>query len=287
MSAIYRDYDQQGLDDQYNALKSSGNVDDVRARWELGNEAMRGAPWARLDFAYGQSPRERIDVFAAEVEGAPLLVFIHGGYWRARTKEEFTFVGRAYRDAGISVALLEYDLAPGVTMDVIVRQCRSALVWLWRHGAELGLDAGRMFVSGHSAGGHLTAMMVATEWSDFGADVPRDLVKGAVAISGLYDLEPISLTYLQADVRLDQGLIARNSPVNLRPGAPCPLILALGGGEPAEFHRQSEILRAAWADAGMTIQVLPVGALNHFTILDNFGTLGEELHEKTRAMMIG
>ena len=147
------------------------------------------------------------------------MIFIHGGYWRSMDKDVHAFPALGFVPDGIALASINYTLAPAADMDEIVRECRAAVAWCRREAAALGIDPDRIHVSGHSAGGHLTAMMLATDWPSFGADLPGGLVKSGCPISGLYDLEPIALTYLTAEVRLTDALVARNSPVRLAPHA--------------------------------------------------------------------
>jgi arylformamidase len=223
----------------------------------------------RLDVAYGPTPAERLDIFPARnVRGpAPILVFIHGGYWRAMDKDVHRFPALGFAPHGVALATVNYALAPGVSMDEIVRQCRSAVAWVYRHSATFGADAGRVHVSGHSAGGHLTAMMLATDWPAFAPDLPADLVKGGCPISGLYDLEPIRHTYLNADVRLDADMAARNSPVRLRPRGAGWMVVTAGSLESAEFHRLQKELVAAWRPAGLRVTEVDSPGMHHFNVV--------------------
>jgi arylformamidase len=267
---VYRGYDQDGLDDQYNARKACPNVDEYIERWPASSRGLRETLDCRLDVPYGPSAAETVDIFPAANAGAPVLMFIHGGYWRAFSKNEFSFVAESYVADGTTVVVVDYALAPIVTVDEIVRQCRAAMAWLHHNIADYGGDPDRLYVSGHSAGGHLTAMLMSTDWPAFAPALPGDLVKGGCAVSGLFDLEPIRLSYLNAEVRLDAEMARRNSPVYLVPGAASPLILAVGGGESNEFHRQQREYAARWQAAGLALEEVVPPGLDHFGVMDDF-----------------
>ena len=171
---------------------------------------------------------------------------------------------------GAHTVVVNYALAPQVTMDEIVRQNRAALAWVWRNAHEFGGDPDRIFVSGHSAGGHLTAMVLSADWTEFGDDLPDDLVKGGCAISGLYDLEPIRLTYLNDALHLDAETAARNSPILHPPNRKAPIIVAVGSDEPDEYHRQADEFISALGGHNVPCQRFVGSGLNHYSIIDQF-----------------
>lgn len=231
---------------------------------ELSEQARRTLP-CKLDVAYGDRPKMTLDAFRAAKRDAPLLVFIHGGYWRALDKSDFSFPATALVPAGVSLVSLNYALAPAATLDEIVEQCRTAIAWLHGHAADLNADPARLYVSGHSAGGHLTAMMLATDWAARG--LPADAIKGGCAISGVFDLAPILKTSINDDVRLDADMAARNSPLLHVPKAGAPLIAAVGDGETEAFLDQSRRFAEAWGARGMTAQYLPLEGFHHFDVV--------------------
>ncbi len=284
---LYRGYDQQALDDQYNARKSCPDVEAYLARWPESSHNLRQSAACELDLGFGESAAERLDIFPGEGPRAPLLVFIHGGYWRAFDKQQFSFVANGFRAAGITVAVVNYALAPGVTMDEIVRQNRAALAWLHGNAARHGADPDRLHVAGHSAGGHLTAMMMCTDWPAFEAGLPRDLVKGGCAVSGLYDLEPIRLSYLNAEVRLNEEMARRNSPLHLDPVATTPLILSVGGAESDEFRRQTTAFADHWRQSGRQLDELVMPGLDHFAIMEALADPDSVLAGAVHRMMLG
>jgi arylformamidase len=276
MTALYHDLDQAALDAQYNLRRAVPAHPAYFARWAAESAAVRARMPCRLDFAYGDAPQATLDLFPAlfpaAAAPAPLLVFIHGGYWQAMDKSDFSFVAPAYLAAGIAVAVVNHTLAPASDMDVIVAQIRAAVVFLARQGAALGIDARRIFLAGHSAGGHLTAMAMLTDWSGLG--VAGDPVRGGCAISGVFDLEPIRLCYLNRAIGLDAAAAARNSPLRLLAVAAPPagsLILAVGGRETDEFRRQQAAFAAAYGARFRAPAVVAQPDDNHFSIMDRLG----------------
>jgi arylformamidase len=220
----------------------------------------------RFDVPYGARHGERLDVFPAARPGpAPVHVFIHGGYWQRMDKADFSFVVRGLRPAGALTVVVNYGLVPSVDLDELVRQCRAAIAFVHAHAREWGGDPARISVSGHSAGGHLVAMLLATDWTAFGA--PADVLEAGCAISGLYDLEPIRLCYLNDVLGLTPQVARRNSPIHLVPTRPTPLILALGATEGPEYHRQTDELATAWRARGVPIEVLDLAGHDHFSIV--------------------
>ena len=216
---VYRDYDQAGLDAQYNLRARWPEHVAFMEAWRREGMAVRLGPEWFPDRQYGPTPAERIDLLVprlADNQRAPILLYIHGGYWQALDKLDVDWLGPAFAARGIAFAALNYALAPAAAMDEIVRQCRTAVAWLWRAAPGYGCDPARIVVAGHSAGGHLAAMMAATDWTHQGG-LPAGIVRGACCVSGVYDLEPLRLSYHQAVLRLDARAVARNSPIRLKP----------------------------------------------------------------------
>jgi arylformamidase len=202
------------------------------ARWQEDSARARATMTCHLDLPYGASPGERIDLFPARKGDGSVLLFIHGGYWRSLDKKDFSYLAPAWVDAGVSLAVVNYDLCPKVTIETIVQQMLRACAWLYRNAERHGMDEERLFVSGHSAGGHLAAMMLAALWPTYDRGLPGDLVKGALSISGVYDLRPLQhVGWLNGDLRLDEEGAFRLSPAFLPPATRAPLGLAEGGLE--------------------------------------------------------
>jgi arylformamidase len=273
---VFRGYDRQALDREYNNRGKVADFADWLARYARESEATRRQLPVDLDVAYGPSPTERLDVFPAGGRGpAPVQVFIHGGYWMLLDKRDFSFVARAFHAGGAATVLINYALMPSVGMDELVRQCRAAVAWTHANAKAFGGDPQRIFVSGHSAGGHLTAMVMATDWVRFGA--PADVVKGGCGISGLYDLEPIRLCYLNDTLGLDADAARRHSPIHLRPTSRAPLLLPLGALEGPEYHRQTEEQAAAWRGHGVSCAVLDLPGIHHFSVVSQLEDAASEL----------
>ena len=265
-TAIFRGYDRAALDAEYNNRAKVKDALDWIARYGAESARVRAELPMRFDVAYGAHHDERLDVFPGARPGpAPIQVFIHGGYWHRLDKADFSFVARAFRPAGALTVVVNYALIPAVDMDGLVRQVRSAVAWVHRHARALGGDPDRIFVSGHSAGGHLVGMLLATDWSAF--DTPVTVIKGACGISGLYDLEPIRLCYLNDVLALTPESARRNSPAALAPRGATPLILTDGGDEGPEYHRQTADLAAAWRAKGVPVERLDMAGHNHFSIV--------------------
>jgi arylformamidase len=283
--AIFRGYDRDALDREYNNRKKVANAAELLARGAADSEATRRTLPCRLDVAYGGHAGETLDVFLPAAMGrpAPVHVFIHGGYWHLLDKKDFSYVARGLVPAGAAVAVINYALMPAVTMDELVRQCRAAVAWIHANAASFGGDPGRIFISGHSAGGHLVAMLMATDWPAFGA--PVGVVNGGCAISGLYDLEPIRLCYLNDVLKLTPEDAARNSPVRLAPPCAGGLIIAVGGLEGPEYHRQTDDLAAAWRARGFASDVLDLPGQDHFTIVAQLGDPESALGRAIRRQM--
>ena len=212
-------------------------------RWAQDSARARATMTCHLELRYGESPGEALDIFPARKGDGSCMMFIHGGYWRALDKKDFSFLAPAWVDAGVSLAVVNYDLCPRVTIEEIVRQMLRASRWLWLHAEEYGMDEERLYVSGHSAGGHLAAMLMAALWPVFDHRLPKDLFKGGLAISGIYDLRPlIQVDFLQPDLRLDDASALRSSPAFMPAATRAPVMTCVGGDESSEFRRQNALL---------------------------------------------
>ena len=249
-------------------------------RWTRDSEFVRATLVGKLDVAYGPDERHRIDLFPAGPRALGTLVFIHGGYWRSLDKDMFSWIAAARNAAGVSVALPRYRLCPAARIDDIVEDAIAATNWLFAHGAEHGMDTGRVVLSGHSAGGHLTAAVMAAPREKLAFDPAR--IAGAVPVSGVFDFEPLRLFAFNSDFRLDAVGVARLNLAQRQPTIAAPLLVAAGADESSEFRRQSELLAEAWKPQVEALLMLP--GLDHFSVVDAFAERGTPLHEGTLAL---
>ena len=281
--AIYLDYDQAALDAQYNNGARVADSPSFRERWRTTSAAARDAGPARIGVSYGEHPRQVMDIFAGAGKDAPTLVFIHGGYWHMMVDvSSYSYPAPVFNAAGMNYVALQYRLVPEVKIADIVADIRDGLAFLWRGANGYGLDPARLTIAGHSAGGHLTALAMATDWQALGSDLPDDLVKGGTAISGLYDLEPIRLSYLNEVLGLEVGDVASLSPMNHL--APRALNAVVGGEESDEFLRQTAEFHAAWTGGGGTGAHVITQGDNHFSIIDGLAHPDSALFQAIQTM---
>ena len=267
----------------YNVRRRHPDFEEHFAVWEAESVRVRDSLDCILDVRYGDGPNMTADLFPAPAVGAPIQVFIHGGYWRAMDKDMHSFPAEGFVAAGGAAVSLNYALAPTVTLDTIVEQCRTAFEWVADNAGRLNGDPGRIFVSGHSAGGHLTAMMLCTDWASRGR--PTDLVKGGTAISGIFDLAPIMETSINDDARLDAEAAKRNSPIHNLPVAGAPLIAAVGAEETPAFVAQNKAFAEAWEARGFAATIMEIEGLHHFNVVCEMGRPGSALTTAALAQM--
>ena len=276
--------DKAVLNREYNIREQVPDYQQYFSRWAEDSARARSTMTCHLDVRYGEMPGETLDIFPARKGDGSCMMFIHGGYWRAFDKKDHSFLAPAWVDAGVSLAVVNYDLCPAVSIEDIVQQMLRASRWLWLHAEDYGMDQDRLYVGGHSAGAHLTAMMMCALWPVLDRELPRDLWKGALAISGVYDLRPlIQVDMLQADLRLDEATAMRLSPAFMTPATRCPVMTCVGGSESNEFQRQNALIGERWraAFAGD----IPMPGTNHFAAVDALGDQNSALFSGARRLM--
>ena len=269
---------------QYNARADIPDHPQIFERWARQSAQVRNTTLGLYDLPYGDEPGERLDFFPAERAGGPLLVFIHGGWWRSLDKSDFSFLAPGFAAAGINVALTNYTLAPAASIEEITLQQVRAMAWLYRHAGRHGADVSRIVVAGHSAGAHLSAMMMAAEWQAYEADLPRDLIKAGVLFSGIYDLAPLQhAAFANVDLQLTPERIGPLSPATMPQVHPTPFITAVGGLESVEFKRQNDLIGSVWNATHAEVIALPHA--NHLTICDALAGPGQPLFEATLGLI--
>ena len=283
---VYRGYTAEELDREYNNRLKVPDYQEYYDEWEAGSQSFRQtAQRAHLDIMFGSGEFENLDLFLPESAGGPLHVYIHGGYWQWMYKESFSFLGKAFVEAGAAFAAINYALCPSVTMDELIQQVRAACAFLYREASRFGYSPDKLHVSGHSAGGHLAAMLLATDWKAFGPGLPMDLVKSGISISGVFDIEPLLFTDIGDALQLDEDGARRVSPLYLPPATKAPLVLSVGGDEGDEFHRQSQAMADAWVPHGVPIEMMDLPGKNHFSMLNALRDPGGDLLVKALALM--
>ncbi len=269
----------QWLDRMYNNRERvPAHVDHFR-RWSADSrDVMRTQP-RELDVRYGGGPNEHLDIFPTAKADAPVLFFIHGGYWRSMDKRDHSFIAPAFTQQGVCVVVPNHALCPAVNVEQITMQMARALAWTWRNIARRGGDPARITVVGHSSGGHLATMMLSCLWPVLAADLPPALVKNALSISGLYDLEPLMhAPYLQSSLGLTEQQVRQASPALLPAPAQGKLYAVVGGDESEEYLRQNSLIETAWGKGAVPVcEALP--GLNHFSVLDALVAPGQHLNQ--------
>jgi arylformamidase len=283
--AIFRGYDAEELERQFNPRAYTPNFENiVNVGFERSAAYREAAKDPRYDVAYGPGETDKLDLFLPEnPNGAPVEIYIHGGFWRSREKGDFSYIAGPIVEAGGIAAIVDYALCPSVTLDEIVSQMRACIAWLYENITEFGGDSNRLHVTGHSAGGHLAAMLLATDWVEFG--LPATPLKSVVPISGVFEIEPVMHTSVQEAVKLTPEIAERNSPVYLTAGSHPSVAVTVGTAESEEFQRQSKAYADALKAQGLTVDFFEMPNQNHFSILTESTMPGNRLTEARLRLM--
>lgn len=260
---------QEEIDQEYNPRFIVENTDEVIKSYFTESQRVLREYSNRSAVAYGPTLSETLDIFPAEKLCSPIHIFFHGGYWHSLTSRDFAFVAEGLVRNGITAVLVNYALCPSVSIDEIVRQSRAAAAWTYRNAEDFGGNPEQITVSGHSAGGHLTGMLLSTDWEkNYG--LPPNLIKGFLPVSGLFDLKPFPFSWLQPKLLLTSEQVLRNSPVFLKPVYSPHVMVAVGADESHEFQRQSKNYTIFLQKHGVPAEYLSMPGKNHFNIIHDF-----------------
>lgn len=278
---VYEKFTAEEIEAQYNLRAGRPDYElTVVPDWIERSARTREKLTCHLDLVYGAGPKQKLDIFPASA-ASPTLVYFHGGYWQRGDKSVYSFLAEPFTRHGVSVVVVGYDLCPSVSITRISAEAREALAWIWRNGADYGISVDKLTVMGHSAGGHITGMMMGTDFTKLGADLPLDLVKAGIPISPLNLLEPLRFTSLNDNVQMDAAEAERESPMNHPPVTTAPQLVVCGGKETPEFHRQSDMYVEAFKTAERRIERYTVPDVDHFDELNVLARDDSEFFRKS------
>lgn len=288
MATVFRTLDQQALDAAYDNRGRFPDTDDCKKAQSVASDEAKAAYERKLDVRFGDGATDLVDIYFGQGTGArPIHVFFHGGYWKSNTKNDFGFVARPFVPHGVTTVVVEYPLIPSVRMDRLIDRCRASLAWVWRNAESFGGDRNKITISGHSAGGHITQMMLQTDFPSYGEGLPKDLIKAACSISGVSDLEPVRLSLQNKELQLTADEVRDFSTVNMAPKHPGPLLAVVGDMEGDEFIRQTTDLAEAWSEKGMKVEGWVMEGKHHFTTINQYLDPDSRLSRKVREMAGG
>ena len=279
----WNDMSPEAIELAFNPRATARNVDERVAGYAAASAETRARLDCTLDLRYGPGDKETLDIFPAGTPNAPVHLFIHGGYWRAMDKSDYSFIADVFQPAGATTVLVNYDLCPDVTLDTIVAQTMRAIAWTWRNIGDHGGDPNRLYVSGNSAGGHLTAMALAHDWT--AEDLPADIIKGAVPITGVHDCEPVPDITVNELVRLDREAARRLSPLRNPPRHALPILVAVGGAEPPLWIAMSKDYAALCREHGLDCEYMELPGHDHFDVSRAVGDAASPLAQAMLRMM--
>ena len=285
MDTIYRTYDQEALDAAYNNRERFPDTDACKKAQSDASDEAKAAYECKLDVRFGDGEADLLDIYFGEGTGPrPIHVFFHGGYWKSNTKNDFGFAAKPFVPHGITTVVAEYPLIPTVRMDGLIDSCRAALEWVWRNAESFGGERDNITVSGHSAGGHITQMMMQTDFASYGAGLPGDLVKAGCSISGVSDLEPVRLSFQNDGLQFAPEEAREFSTLFMEPAHKGPLLAVVGSMEGEEFTRQTTDLAEAWSSKGMDVECWVMEGKHHFTTINEYLDPDSKLSRKVREM---
>lgn len=285
---LYREFTtQEQIDAQYD-IESILDMDTYGKWFHDHSSAARRELSCELDVAFGPTIDETVDIFPSDSPQAPVVMFIHGGWWRALDSKSFSFAAQGLHARGVTVVITNYSLAPKASISEITRQSRAALAWVYANIARYNGDPDRIHVVGHSAGGHQVGMLSVTDWAGE-YRLPADVIKSGTAVSGLFDLEPFFYSWLQPKLLLTHEIIRRESPLLHVADAPWlpRLVLTLGSEESDDFHRQAEEFARVWGVAGGRVEWLDQPRRNHITAITGLDNPRSDLTDRIVSLIAG
>lgn len=273
---------------QYNLRLGRPDYEEtVLPDWIQRSEAARASLSCQLDIRYSEGEKQKLDVFSCGNATAATLLYFHGGYWQRGDKSIYSFLATPFINAGVNVVVVGYDLCPSITLTQISEQSRQAVSYVYRHADDLGINSNRITVMGHSAGGHITEMMMGTDWSQYADDLPKNLIAAGIPISPLSLLEPVRLTAgLNAGIRMDEAEAEAQSPmINHPPTTNAPQLVAVGGAETDEFHRQAQMYFDKFSTDDRPMEIYHVPNVDHFDELNVLTDPASTFFKKSLALM--
>ncbi len=286
--AVPTNYTADELEKQYNVRDGRADYETtVVPDWTARSAEAREKLSCQIGLSYGASDKQKLDFFpTSDSATAPTLIYFHGGYWQRGDKSVYSFIAPSFVKHGINIVVVGYDLCPTVSITTISDQAREALAWIWRNAESLDISKDRLVVTGHSAGGHITGMLMGTDWTMLGSGLPIDLIKAGMPISALNLLEPLRFTTINDAVGMDEGEADSQSPMNNPPVTDAPQLVVCGGAETAEFHRQSDMYVEAFSSAKRTIERYSVPAADHFDELNALVDEASPFFQKTKDLAL-
>jgi len=268
------------LEKGYNVRLLVDDFDGLISRWSDRSEKFRQNVDSSLNCQYGDGEKDKLDIFRCGEANAPLFIFVHGGYWQRGDKSVYSFVAESFINSGIDVALIGYQLCPVASMTNIVEKIQEAIIWIWHNAENYSISKNRINVSGHSAGGHITGMILATDWQQISSDLPTDLVKTGIPISGLYQLEPLRKTTIADALGLDDVESMALSPHFFEPITTAPILVTLGGAETPEFHWQTDQFVEKWKLHDISLDYHAEPDVDHFGVVERLASKDSQIFKK-------
>jgi arylformamidase len=277
------------FEDQYNLRLGRPDLQQtVIVDWSNRSESAQTTLNCILDTRYSDGTKQKLDVYSCGDATAPTLIYIHGGYWQSGDKSIYGFLAQPFVEHGVNVVVIGYDLCPLITITMISEEAREAVAYIWQNSASLSINRDRIVVMGHSAGGHITQMMMGTDWPAFSKNLPKDLIKAGIAISPLSLLDPVRLTEsLNAGIRMDATEAEAQSPmINHPPLGNAPQTVVVGGAETDEFHRQAHMYVDAFGNEIRSVELYIVPDVDHFDELNVLADSSSEFFRRTMTMLL-